>query len=279
MEKVVRKWEVRLRLEFIETRLYWEGRLNRGDLVDFFGVSIIQASKDIGQYQELVPGNMVYDKRNKYYSPAENFEPQFISPCAEAYLDQLRLREKRPLSPLVDFWGSLPKINIIPAPYRKIDKVILKRILFSVREKRDIEIQYQSMSRPEPLWRWLTPHALSFDGQRWHVRSFCHVDSQFKDFLLSRIIASGNDREQSVSAKLDSEWHNLVKVKIAPHPDLSSSQKRVIEYDYGMTDGSFEIQLRKASLFYFLKNLNLENGHERRKATEQQIVLLDIQYH
>lgn len=166
MKKVVKKWEVRLRLEFIETRLYWEGKLNRGDLVDFFGVSIIQASKDIGQYQELVPGNMVYDKRNKYYYPAENFEPQFISPCAEAYLDHLRLREKGPLSPLVDFWGSLPKINIIPAPYRKIDKVILKRILFSVRVKRDIEIQYQSMSRPEPLWRWITPHALSFDGQR-----------------------------------------------------------------------------------------------------------------
>jgi predicted DNA-binding transcriptional regulator YafY len=134
------------------------------------------------------------------------------------------------------------------------------------------------MSRPEPLWRWLTPHALSFDGQRWHVRSFCHVDSRFKDFLLSRILAAGKDREQSISAKLDSEWHNFVEVKIAPHPDLSSTQKKVIEYDYGMTDGSFELMLRKASLFYFLKNMNLESGHEKKSAIEQQIVLLGIQH-
>ena len=32
------KWGVERRLEFIEFRLFWEGSINRADLVEFFGV-------------------------------------------------------------------------------------------------------------------------------------------------------------------------------------------------------------------------------------------------
>jgi predicted DNA-binding transcriptional regulator YafY len=53
---------------------------------------------------------------------------------------------------------------------------------------RSVEIFYQSMNRtrPEPIWRRITPHAFGHDGLRWHVRAYCHIDSKFKDFILSR---------------------------------------------------------------------------------------------
>ena len=59
------RWGVEQRLEFIEFRLFWEGSINRADIVDFFGVSVPQASKDLTLYQERAPGNLEYDTRGK----------------------------------------------------------------------------------------------------------------------------------------------------------------------------------------------------------------------
>ena len=65
-----------------------------------------------------------------------------------------------------------------------------RNILQAVRNNQAIEIKYQSLStnRPKPVWRWFTPHAFGFEGMRWHTRAFCHIDKQFKDFLLPRIL-------------------------------------------------------------------------------------------
>ena len=62
------RWGVEQRLEFIEFRLFWEGAINRSDLVDQFGVSVPQASNDLRRYQEIAPCNMVYDKSAKRYN-------------------------------------------------------------------------------------------------------------------------------------------------------------------------------------------------------------------
>ena len=44
---------VQSRLEFIEFRLFWEGHVNRSDLIEVFGVSINQASTDLNRYLGL----------------------------------------------------------------------------------------------------------------------------------------------------------------------------------------------------------------------------------
>ena len=43
------RWGVEQRLEFIEFRLFWEGHVNRSDLMDQFGVSVNQASTDLNR--------------------------------------------------------------------------------------------------------------------------------------------------------------------------------------------------------------------------------------
>ncbi|MEO5366942.1 MAG: WYL domain-containing protein, partial [Magnetococcus sp. WYHC-3] len=54
-------WGVERRMEFIEFRLFWEGRINRRDLIEQFGVSVPQATVDFKQYQERAPDNLLYD--------------------------------------------------------------------------------------------------------------------------------------------------------------------------------------------------------------------------
>jgi hypothetical protein len=42
--------------------LFWEGHVNRSDLMEKFGLSVNQASTDLNRYSGFAPENMVYDK-------------------------------------------------------------------------------------------------------------------------------------------------------------------------------------------------------------------------
>ena len=62
------KWNQARRLEFIDFRLSCDGKINRKDLVDFFSISVPQASLDLSKYQEMVENseppraNLKYDR-------------------------------------------------------------------------------------------------------------------------------------------------------------------------------------------------------------------------
>jgi hypothetical protein len=83
------RWGVEQRLEFIEFRLFWEGRVNRSDIIEVFGVSVPQGSKDLALYQEHAPGNVEYHKSAKRYA-TKGFEPRFLRPDPNTYLSRLR---------------------------------------------------------------------------------------------------------------------------------------------------------------------------------------------
>jgi len=84
------RWGVEQRLEFIEFRLFWEGHVNRGDLMEAFGVSVNQASTDLNRYIGMAPQNMHYDKSARAYVRGAEFAPQFLKPDASRYLAQLK---------------------------------------------------------------------------------------------------------------------------------------------------------------------------------------------
>ena len=264
------RWGVEKRLEFIEFRLFWEGGINRADIVDQFGVSVPQASKDLTLYEERAPGNLIYDKSAKRYRAADEFKPVFMQPNASTYLTHLRA-SKGGAAGATEVWlASAPEHDALPIPHRRVDADVLRDVLKAVREDHSIEVFYQSMSAnsPSPEWRRITPHALGNDGLRWHVRAFCHVDQKFKDFILSRCMQTRKLGLPGASANDDTLWHDRFSVALAPNPALSKSQQSIIAQDYEMKDGSAEVMVRKALLYYFLKRLrldvadNLDNPHE-----------------
>src|ERR1700737_783185 len=61
--------------------------------------------------------------------------------------------------------------------------------------------------RPDPLWREITPHAFGWDGFRWHVRAFCHMELTFKDFIISRCLAMGELGDPKGRAEEDINWN------------------------------------------------------------------------
>lgn len=273
------KWGVERRLEFIEFRLFWEGGVNRSDIIDMFDVSVPQASKDLTLYQERAPQNAIYDKSARRYVASEQFEPHFLRPDPDSYLSRLRSVAEG-LIDLSDSWiTQVPDTDIALTPRRDIDSTVLRTVLGAVRDRTSIDIHYQSMSkeRPDPVWRRITPHAFGYDGFRWHVRAYCHVTDKFKDFLLPRILGVGESGEGGSDALQDALWQERFGVVIGPHPDLTASQKAVIAKDFGMEDGSAVLTVRYAMLFYVLKRLGLLGDAAKQPARSQHIVVVNRQ--
>lgn len=271
------RWGVERRLEFIEFRLFWEGAINRSDIIEQFGVSVPQASNDLTLYQERAPGNVEYDKRSKRYVAADPFVLRFLEPDPYIYLGQLRSIVEGATSSESEWIAALPQADIALTPKRDVDIKVLRGILNATREAASVEIFYQSMSsdRPDPIWRRITPHAFGFDGFRWHVRAYCHLGNNFKDFLLPRILAIGAKGQPGSTGEQDWLWNNYFDVKIGPHPDLTENQKKVVAKDYGFAHGDNVITVRYAMLFYVLKRLGLLGDAEKQSARTQHIVALN----
>jgi predicted DNA-binding transcriptional regulator YafY len=254
------RWGVEKRLEFIEFRLFWEGRINRADIMEHFGVSVPQASKDLSLYEEKAPGNLVYDKREKRYFAARNFKPVFLKPEADVYLAQLRSMADREASTDETWLSESPEADTMPVLHRSIQVNVLRALLAAIRGHRAIEILYQSMNpmHPAPAWRWITPHAFGSDGLRWHARAYCHIDHKFKDFLLSRCIDARGQADAGAQIEKDVFWNEKFPIILSPNPALNENQRAVVAQDYAMTDGRLVVPVRKALLYYFQKRLRLD---------------------
>ena len=269
------RWGVEQKLQFIEFRLFWEGHVNRGDLIDKFGISQNQASGDLNRYIALAPDNMVYDKSGKSYVRSSFFKPLFLKPDASQYLAQVRSVAEGIVAPEDAWIGNLPTFDATPSPARGIDPAVLRSLVIAIRRCEAVEVRYQSMSSPDPEWRWIAPHALAFYGFRWHARSFCERSGEYRDFVISRIIETRHSRSTEMQVAPDAAWDEIVELEIGPHPELSPNQKRVIELDYGMQNGRVVISVRRALLYYALKRLGLDTDPAARKPQDQQIVLLN----
>ena len=268
---------VKQRLEFIDFRLFWEGRINRSDIMERFEISTPQASKDLGLYESTAPGNMVYDVSGKRYLAASSFVPKLFEPNADEYLMQLRNISDRTLPIEATWLRTLSSAESMPIPARRVNVKVLRSLIGSIENRRAIKVFYQSMNgdRPKPIWRWLAPHALAHDGLRWHVRAFCEETKMFKDFVLSRCLDTGDGRETEIRAEQDKRWNEVFSVVLIPNPLLSPDQQEVISQDYCMEYGQIAVSVRKALLYYFNKRLRLDVAKAIDNPKETPIVVLN----
>lgn len=270
------RWGVERRLEFLEYRIYWEGRFNRGSLVDEFGISVPQASNDIRRYEELAPGNITYDAPAKAFCALPDFRPAFYRPSADRYLAQLRALADGVVERDELMVGRPPAYDIVPTIHRRLDDDVVRAILSAIRTRAAILVTYQSFSSPQVRERWLAPHAIAFDGQRWHARAWCCERKRFRDFALGRMShISGQRPAADEGAVRDEEWERRVTFVLAPHPGLSAGMRRAVETDYDMSDGSLKVEVRAALAYYLYKQLGLYRDPSVTPAEEYHVVLLN----
>lgn len=268
------RWDLLLRYRLIEVISLWEGRLTTNHLMRAFGIGRQQASKDINTYlTEHGPSNLEYDRHLKGYRPTPSFRPVFTKGLADEYLHMMHAREDLACS-FENLAVRELNTEVLLPPARDLRPEILRPILQACREGKRVEIQYASLSSPEPEYRVIQPHTVVHSGQRWHVRAWCEKNQDFRDFVLSRmsdqpeVLTPGDHR-----AKDDEAWNTKVTVRLIPDPRLNEAQRALIGIDYGMCDQQLNLETRGALVSYLLQQLRVDSRVEQRLPEAQQIVV------
>jgi hypothetical protein len=267
------RWGVRRRLEFIDFRLFWDGRFNRSDLADTFGISAQQASADIAQYEKLAPRNLQYDRGEKAYTRPEAFSPAFIGETIERYLLQLVAIENRWMRPEDTWFDTIPPVEVLTLGRRPTDPTVLLRVLDAIRKKSEIDIGYTSLTGSMQPSRTIAPHALSHSAGRWYIRSWSRDHNDFRDYNLNRIVSVTDHRPASVDPALDFEWVHIINLVIVPNPSLTAERQAAVAAEHGMIDGRLIRPYRLSLSFYLMSEYNLDVEPGILKPEKQQLIL------
>ncbi|MBH8613790.1 WYL domain-containing protein [Pseudomonas mohnii] len=271
------RWDLALRYRLIETVAWWEGRLTTGHLIQSFGISRQQASKDINTYiTEHAPKNLTYDKHLKGYVPSKQFKPRFIDDSANAYLHLLNQTHSR--APHIEGLAlAYAHTLVLEVPDRTIRPEVLRPLLKACRDSEVIAVEYVSLANPEPETRLIAPHTLIYTGMRWHVRAYCEKNREYRDFVLSRLRGQPEfERKTDNLIDEDEDWNTEIAVVIEPDSRLKPAQKAIIEADFGMAEGVLVIPTRRALVKYVLQRFQIDPKKHDPKAAAQQIVVKNL---
>ncbi|WP_449105739.1 WYL domain-containing protein [Pseudomonas mohnii] len=271
------RWDLALRYRLIETVAWWEGRLTTGHLIQSFGISRQQASKDINTYiTEHAPKNLTYDKHLKGYVPSKQFKPRFIDDSANAYLHLLNQTHSR--APHIEGLAlAYAHTLVLEVPDRTIRPEVLRPLLKACRDSEVIAVEYVSLANPEPETRLIAPHTLIYTGMRWHVRAYCEKNREYRDFVLSRLRGQPEfERKTDNLIDEDEDWNTEIAVIIEPDSRLKPAQKAIIEADFGMAEGVLVIPTRRALVKYVLQRFQIDPKKHDPKAAAQQIVVKNL---
>ncbi|WP_170107964.1 helix-turn-helix transcriptional regulator [Donghicola tyrosinivorans] len=243
------------------------------DLMSVMEISRAQASKDINAYIADHPDHLFYDKSARTYVMGAAFTPHYMLIDPAEYLDRLAAVAKGAPTKNADWIVGQPDILSLALPSPGLSPEIVRTVIRACIQRQRLEIHYQSMSAAAAILREIEPHALAHDGFRWHARAFCLKDNVFKDFVLSRMIDATQSGGSESTPVEDHDWRETITLRISAHPDLPEGQRRIVELDYGMTDGIAELVVRKCMLYYNLKRLGLDTRPDTRAPQDQHIVL------
>jgi WYL domain len=254
----------RMRLAYIDFRLYFFGEIGRPDLCGRFGVAPAGATRDLALYREIAPQNIEFDGSNKIYRIGKDFVPLFEH-ASQRVLTALALGfgdgvngESQPLLPCES-----------PAALSNPNMEVLAPICRAIHAKCAVSIRYHSMSSGVSE-RVIVPFALVDTGLRWHVRAFDRKSGEFRDFVVTRIEAPTLlDEKPSANESPDNDiqWTRIVELDFVPHPRLSRPE--IVRMDYGMKDGSIRMRVRAAVAGYMLLRWSVDASPEHSLKEEQ----------
>lgn len=262
--------ETNERFRFIEQVVGWEGEINSTHISEMFSLTRQAASLTLKKYREHAPQHLEYNSSNKVFIPTEKFNSYFTQ---SKHLCQFKSYLDTVVKKGTDIAFNDNRICYeVEAPLRNINPLQVRPILKAIREKLAIDIGYISLSSPSYLDRIIQPHALIFDGLRWHVRAYCNKNQEFRDFTLSRFNGEATyEGKATARREHDDVWQTIVEVVIEADPRFTAEQKRIIEQDFQMENGIKVIKSRAALVNYLLRKLRIDSF--KNSPEEQQIVL------
>lgn len=242
----------RERLAHIEQLLWWRGWVRRKDLTSAFGISTLQASHDLREYRAQHRGAMRYDAKSARFVATPQFKLNGGSTGDIEEAARMLTAVPRPSN-------AGPSVGRVSLPSRRAEPEVARAIVRAILAGVALRIRYASLHSNTFRWRWITPHALGYDGWRWHVRAFCADERDFRDFVLGRVAETAEVGPAAAKPEDDHAWANESTVEIEPNPALGDAQKRALELDFIMRSGRLKVTASPALQHYALAALGLSD--------------------
>jgi len=260
-------WHKQQRLRAIEIIVYWHEKLNTKDIINAFGISRIQASKDIKHYIQAYPGNMYYSLTDRAYLKAKPFTLHLSQGSFEEYLDH----SSRMKTPSEHF-----HVEALTSHYKPLNPAILSKVLQAIHAQKGLTLCYGSMSSPDGKTRIIYPHALIDTGFRWHVRAYCKEREAFRDFNLGRILNMPEVTKsflQESSSQNDKAWNEQISLIIQANPALNPKQQVLIENEFAIKKKTLVVKTRACLVHYTLQRYQIDSTSLVSPPQNQMLVL------
>jgi len=241
-------WYQHARLRAIETISFWQGKINTRDIMEIFGVSRVIAQGDIHRYMEQAAGNLIYQRSEKAYFVTNFFKNMITSGGIDEWVA---------LDPTLSEYVEKPQFSIKPE--------ITRPLIQAINKGTGITIKYRSMEHPDGSERVLFPYILVYTGFRWHVRAWCTVRNEFRDFNLSRISQVIPSDRLAPSESLSSNdvfWNKKVEILLKANPEMSEAERSLIESEFNMLNKKLKITSRAALIMYTLQAYQVDPNHK-----------------
>lgn len=258
------KWNTRQRLAYIETKAFYTGIVSRSDVATTFAISDPAATKDLKQYNDLAPGNLIYKQSVFGFVPGEHFQATFADLDPGAVLPLIETNS--PSHWLATRGESIFGIpaGLLPHPTRLPDRNIVAQLTRAIYQNKKLSIIYASLHNQKyEQQRIIEPHSIVNSGLRWHARAYNIENFDFRDFVLSRILEAKMLEEAAESnMEYDEDWMETLTLELAPHPGLSPRQQLNLHVDYSEDGKTIELTTRRALIGYALRALSVDTTED-----------------
>lgn len=235
----------------LELLAWWEGGVNTRHLTQVFGIGRQQASKDLNAYVQAFPDQLIYDSRLKCYIPTPEFSPQYINGDVDQYLNHMHGFQRVPVH------GGV-SMEVLASPQREVSVKVIRALVSAIRTSQRLDVDYLSISNPNPEGRVLVPFHFVRTGVRWHLRAWCEKSQDYRDFVLSRFRGEPELMGAPITPlPVDVRWDTQITIVLKPDPRLSPAQQSVVMVDYGMTEGELHVSVRAALAHYLLRDMQI----------------------
>lgn len=240
-KSIVTDANVQNRFRVIWSLLVWEGAIRNATLAELFGVGSMQVSRIIAEFRDCFPDAIERDKY-QWISTGRVKAPD----GAGSLRQYLTLRTTPSIEHGTVFDARLVFLEPDPATFRALHR--------AATEKLPVSIDYASMSSGATTTRVVFPQTLVQLGLRWHVRAWCTVRQQFRDFNLGRMsnVKLLTDSE-GLTLPADIDWITVLVVRIGAHQDLGLAQERIVRDEYFRGTMGVRAEVRAALLKYWLQ--------------------------
>ncbi|QZA77476.1 WYL domain-containing protein [Deefgea tanakiae] len=244
----------------------WEGELTNARIREVFGVQAVQSSRLLAAYIAERGRVLSRSTPRAAVKPTAMFDDEVPSTSADDYLSLLSTAS-------VNLPGSDLVTEVRPLLLNE-NSELFADVLNASRNGTGLRITYGSLNNPRGTERLIFPHSLVRAPRRWHVRAWCDLRNEFRDFALGRVHSYVTlDQPAPKTRSDDSDWNKFIDLKIVVHPEFSEDHQRLLRWENFAGNNSMVLNVRKALASYVIQDLRLATDLKRDRPPQFQLYL------